>query len=185
MSSRRRLRSVLTRGLTRRGPWPRWLAGQLAVAGGFALLVAGFGYITLATFGWHTPFWPLWLVVTGTVLLQWLLRPAAEPPLEPAEMVDPDRVEPEDRPYPQADRWERRLSMTFGDPVWYGDVVRGRLATLVAERLRQRHGVLLASQPVPARAILGDELFLFLTEDRDDTPDPAELDRMVTQMEAI
>jgi hypothetical protein len=105
------------------------------------------------------------------------------PPAAPAD--DSDRADPRDSPYRQPDRWERRLSVTSGDPEWYSRVVRDRLTVLVAERLWQRHGVRLAADPDRARTVLGAELHRFLTEPVHRTPDPAELGGLITRMEEI
>lgn len=180
----RRLARLLAGGLARRDDTAVWLVGQVALAGGVALVASFAVTVVLSTAGLHVPYWQLWLVITGLFLLKWTLMPAGEPPPAPA----PDPVEgalPTDRPYPQADRWERRLSVTSGDPEWYTRVVRDRLAGLVAERLRQRHGVAMTTDPGRARVILGEELYEFLTVPLTRTPDRSGLSRLITRIEEI
>ncbi|GIJ44824.1 hypothetical protein Val02_17100 [Virgisporangium aliadipatigenens] len=82
-------------------------------------------------------------------------------------------------------RWEQRFAWTERDHVRFASAVRPRLGELVAERLRQKHGVSVAEQPEKARAILGDPLWTFLTERVKRGPKPAELAALVAEMEKI
>lgn len=182
------VRSVLAGGLPAQGHPVGWAAGQVALAGGIALPASALVYLVLATGRLHVPYWQLWLLLTAGLLLQWLLRTVDQPPPLPAPVAQgqaADRAGPGHRPFPQAERWQRRLATTSGDPDWYARVVQERLAALVAGRLRQRHGVRLAAEPARARQLLGDELYEFLTAPPTRTPSPAELDRLVTRMEEI
>jgi hypothetical protein len=184
MSRRRGLAGLLAGGLARRDGLGVWLAAQAALAGGFGLVASAFVLVVLSTSRLYLPYWQLWLVITGLLLLKWTLMPAREVP----PVATPDPVEAAglvDRPYPQVDRWERRLSVTSGDPEWYTRVVRDRLAGLVAERLRQRHGVVMTTEPGRARVILGEELHEFLTAPLTRTPDRAGLSRLITRIEEI
>jgi hypothetical protein len=186
VSRRRRLGRLVAGGLRFTGYTPRWVAGQVALAGLFGLLASVILEIQLLPAGRYLHFGQLWLAVTAAVLVRWLARPLREPAPPPAgPPADLTLAELRDRPYPLADRWERRLSVTSGDPQWYTTVVRDRLATLVAERLRQRHGVQLATDPDRAREVLGAELHGFLTAPLGHTPGPGELGRLITRMEEI
>jgi len=82
-------------------------------------------------------------------------------------------------------RWEQRFAWTERDHVRFASAVRPRLGELVAERLRQKHGISVAEQPEKARAILGDPLWTFLTERVKRGPKPAELAALVAEMEKI
>jgi hypothetical protein len=184
MSRRRGLAALLAGGLARRDDTASWLAGQVALAAGLGLVASAFVTVVLSTGQLHVPYWQLWLVITGLFLLQWTLMPPGE--ATPAANPDPvEGSELQDRPYPQVDRWERRLSVTSGDPEWYTRVVRDRLAALVAERLRQRHGVAMTTDPGQARVILGEELYEFLTAPLTRTPDRAGLSRLITRIEEV
>lgn len=185
MSRRRRgLAGLLAGGLARGEDTAAWVVAQAALAGGLGLVASAAVYTVLATGRLHIPYWQLWLVATGLVLLQWTLGPVGEaaPPATPGPAGG---AEPVDRPYAQVDRWERRLSVTSEDPEWFTRVVRDRVAGLVAERLRQRHGVAMTTDPGRARVILGEELYEFLTGPVTRTPDPAGMARLITRIEEI
>ena len=183
---RRRLARLLTGGLRFTGYTPAWVAGQLALAGLFGLLAGALVEAFLLPARLTLTFGQLWLLCTAGFLVQWAAQPLREPlALPPGPAADPDPADRADRPYPQLERWERRLSVTDGDPEWYTRVVRDRLVGLVAERLWQRRGVRLAAEPERARSVLGDELHRFLTGPLPATPQPAELGRLISRMEEI
>jgi hypothetical protein len=185
MSVRRGMIARLLRnGLPFPGYTPSWIAGQVAVAGALSLVASAMISLLLAPGGLYLAYWQLWLLITAVLLVRWFGRPVRKPP--PGTEVAPDPVsdaDTADRPYPVAARWQHRLSVTSGDPEWFGRVARDRLAALVAERLRQRHGVRLADPR--AEAVLGDELHAFLTAPVTRTPSPAELGRLITRMEQL
>lgn len=177
--------------LLARGPRPDRrrpvrLARQLAAAAGLSLVAAIVIELILLPGRWYLPFGQLWLVVTAALLVQWTVggvpEPAAMAGLAAADRPVP--AGPPAQPFPLVDRWAQRLWVPSGDPERFGPVARDRLAALVAERLRQRHGVRLAD-PRRARSILGDELYAFLTGPLTRTPTPAELGRLITRMEEI
>jgi hypothetical protein len=181
---RKRLGALLAGGLRFPGYTPRWLAGQAGLAAALGLAASVLIELILLPSLWLLQFWQLWLLIGGGLLVQWTARPlTARPPPTPL-VEDPSLSDLRARPYPQVDRWEFRLSVTAGDPVWYARVVRDRVAGLVAERVRQRHGVL-PTDPEQARAVLGDPLHRFLTDPVTRTPGPAELNRLITWMEEI
>jgi len=177
MSARKGVLGLLTRGLRYPGYTPAWIARQVGVAAAMSLVASGMLNLFLAPGGVYLTFWQLWLLVTAALLVLWFAGPVREPLPQPE--VDPfAATEAVDHPYPIADRWANRLSVTSGDPEWFGRVARDRLAALVVERLRQRHGIRRADPD-----ILGDELYEFLTAPITHTPTPAELDRLITRME--
>ncbi|HEY8472044.1 MAG TPA: hypothetical protein VIL37_05345 [Natronosporangium sp.] len=179
MSVRKGVLELVARGLAFRGYTPRWIAGQVVVAAGLALVASGAVNLLIAPSRRYLGYWQLWLLLTAALLVVWFARPVREPPASPE--VDPlADVELTDRPYAVADRWARRLSVTSGDPEWFDRVVRDRLAALVAERLWQRHGVRRLDPE-----LLGDELAAFLTTPLTRTPTPAELARLITRMEQL
>jgi hypothetical protein len=187
MSTRRGAAALLAGGLAPGGAAASWLVRQLALASATGLVVSAILYVILATGQLHAPYWQLWLVITGLVLVQWTGRRLREPRSAPPAAPDPALAAADSaaRPYAQVDRWERRLSVTSEDPEWYARVVRDRLVTLVAERLRQRHGVRMTTEPDRARVILGDELYEFLTAPVSQPPGPAGLSRLITRTEEI
>lgn len=183
MRLRTRIARLLAGGLRFTGFTPAWLAGQAGLAGGLALLISAAVAAMLIPGRLYLEFWQMWLLVAAGLLVQWTTRTLREPLPPPDPPDDPTRSELADRPFTQVDRWERRLSVTSGDPEWYTRVVRDRMTELVAERLRQRHGFRLAADPQRARTVLGDELYGFLTAPLTTTPDPAGLDRLLTRIE--
>ncbi|MPZ26887.1 MAG: hypothetical protein GEV12_10825 [Micromonosporaceae bacterium] len=185
MRMRTRIARLLAGGLTFTGYTPAWLAGQAGVAGGLALVISTVIAAVLLPAQLYLEFWQMWLLITAGLLMLWTAWTLREPQPPLDLSADPSQSEPTHRPYAQVDRWERRLSVTSGDPEWYTRVVRDRMTELVAERLRQRHGFRLATDPQRARAVLGEELFGFLTEPVTTTPDPARLDRLLTRIEEI
>jgi hypothetical protein len=182
MSVRKGVLGLLSDGLRFRGYTPAWVAGQVGVAGAVSLVASGAVNLLLVPGRLYLSYWQLWLMFTATLLVLWFGRPVREPP-PGAEVTAAAVDELGDRPYPIAERWARRLSVTSADPEWFGRVARDRLAALVAERLRQRHGIRLAD--VRAVDLLGDELHTFLTAPLSRTPTPAELGRFITRMEQL
>jgi hypothetical protein len=56
---------------------------------------------------------------------------------------------------------------------------------VVDERLRQRHGVDRAADPMRAKVVLGDPLWTFLTVPSRRPPQPRELEQIVTALEKL
>lgn len=84
-----------------------------------------------------------------------------------------------------AARWETRLSWTQSDPERFGRTVAPFLIELVDERLRQRHGLTRASDPVRARELLGDPLWTFLAHPATRSLTPRELAAHIAHVEAL
>jgi hypothetical protein len=82
-------------------------------------------------------------------------------------------------------RWEARFGWTERDHVRFGTAVLPRLAEVVEERLRHRHGVSLYAQPDQARVLVGPELWTFLNSPVRRSPTPQELAALVAEMEKI
>jgi hypothetical protein len=180
MRLRRRLARLIAGGLPFSGYTPSWMAGQLALASVLSLMATVVVELLLFPSGLYISYVQLWLVITAALLVQWFARPSAAEPAG-VEVAEPwGEAELPARPYPIAQRWEQRLSVTSGDVEWFGRVARDRLAALVAERLRQQYG-----RPSLDRATLGDELYEFLTAPITRTPSPAELSRLITRMEQL
>jgi hypothetical protein len=184
---RGRIRRRVARAL--RGPAARehfgaWAWRAAAWAGGASAVVSAVVWSLLSAYGYRVPFAQLWLVFTAAVLLPWSLQ-MMHPPPEPVGRPDPAHLDLRDRPFGQADRWERRLLTTSEDPERFRPVVRDRLVPLAAERLRQRRGVSLRREPERARELLGGELHDLLTAPRPRVPGPYQLERFIDRLEAI
>jgi len=84
-------------------------------------------------------------------------------------------------------RWEPRLDSADGVPERFAATVRPALAAVVDERLRLRHGCTIASDPVRARRLLGEPLWLLLTGEQppERTPTPGELAALLAAAESL
>lgn len=82
-------------------------------------------------------------------------------------------------------RWDTMLDWSHTDAGRFNRKVVPRLAEVVDERLRQRHGITRAGDPRRAREILGDSLWSFLTMPSRRPPQPRELDQIVTALEKL
>jgi hypothetical protein len=82
-------------------------------------------------------------------------------------------------------RWETRLSWSESDRERFRTSVRPLIAELAAERLRQRHGVIMATDPQRARALLGDPLWTFLTTPSKRPPAQRDLAASISHLEKL
>lgn len=82
-------------------------------------------------------------------------------------------------------RWDTMMDWSHTDAARFNRKVLPRLAEVVDERLRQRHGVDRATDPRGARAILGDPLWTFVTTPSSRPPQPHELEQIVTALEKL
>lgn len=162
----------------RLGTFARRLALVAGLSLGFSLGIE----LVLFPSGTYLSLAQLWLLTAGGLLVLQEWRAAGQPPTAEPAQVETAPAQPGGSRFQFAARWERRLSVPSGDPEWFGRVARDRLAALVGERLRQRHGIRSLPQ---ARPLLGDELYTFLTAPLTRTPSPAELDRLITRMEEL
>lgn len=77
-------------------------------------------------------------------------------------------------------RWEQRLARPERSAP-----APSTLVQLVDERLRQRHGLTMASDPDRARALLGDPLWTLLTRPPKRTPSPPDLAAALSHLERL
>jgi hypothetical protein len=85
-------------------------------------------------------------------------------------------------------RWSRQLAwfgLQGGDGPQFARTLQPRLARLVDERLRLRHGITVASDPQRARQLLGEPLWALVTTPARRCPTGRELAALVKHMEAI
>jgi hypothetical protein len=82
-------------------------------------------------------------------------------------------------------RWDNRLSFTERDDDRFASAIRPRLVAIVDERLRLRHGVSRADNPVRARRLLGDPLWTVLHAPTLHNPSPRELAAILAQLEKL
>lgn len=82
-------------------------------------------------------------------------------------------------------RWDTMMDWSRTDAARFHRKVLPRLAEVVDERLRQRHGVDRAADPSRAREVLGDPLWTFITKPGRWAPNPRELEEIVTALEKL
>lgn len=118
-------------------------------------------------------------------------RLAPSPPRRAALPRDPARDDgtyrwgTEDALGGSVHRWERRLAWSKGESDRFRNSVHPALAEFVDERLRLRHGVTRSSDPVRARALLGELVWTFLEAPPKRTPAPRDLMAFVAEVEKI
>jgi hypothetical protein len=170
-----------------RGPSP-WLRDPLVAAA-----AAGAIYAVLRVLGFVLPYPVLACAALAVLLLRRVLaavRVGDPPPaLHSAAWGVTDDA---DGRHPTVDgvlravqRWEARFSWTDRDHVRWATAVRPRLTELVDERLRQRHGVTLRGDPARARALIGDQLWMFLHAPVNRPPTPRDVAAILAEMERI
>jgi len=132
-----------------------------------------------------SPVYAVGLAMAGAALMLLLL--AVRSTMDPIPEVGVTEL-PEPAPFRELVSLEERMSWGAVDRHRFDERVRPQLLRVTAERLRQRHGVRLADSPDRARALMGEELWRFLTAQPDPDVKPVgrrELDRVVRQMENL
>ncbi|GHJ45987.1 hypothetical protein Cs7R123_33290 [Catellatospora sp. TT07R-123] len=155
---------------------------------GFALAWTAAGWIVLKLLGLGMPL-PLLFAVAVTVVAVWRMARTLKAPPPPRHAGrhghSDDAPAVDDGIRLAVTRWQTILEWAHADGARYQRRVHARLAELVDERLRQRHGVTRATEPDRARRLLGDQLWTFLTQPSKRLPSPRELDVIVTALERL
>ncbi|MDR7279303.1 hypothetical protein [Catenuloplanes atrovinosus] len=115
----------------------------------------------------------------------------------------PRRPERPDRPMPRGEepgtydwtggdglrravgRWERVLTWSTEDAERFRRLTTPALRELADERLRQRHGITIASDERRARELLGEQLWTLLTASPRRAPKPRQFASLVTRLEEL
>jgi hypothetical protein len=157
----------------------------------FALWTAAAGYLVLHQAGYTVPYPLLACGVFALSALRRALSTVAAPSL-PALTAPPRPHGPAAPPEDVADglflamsRWDTRLGWSERDPARFASTVQPRLADVVDELLRLRHGFSRSGDPARARALLGEPLWSLLHQPVGRTPAPHELAAIVERMEAL
>jgi hypothetical protein len=82
-------------------------------------------------------------------------------------------------------RWDDRLIWAERDAGTFAHLIVPRLADIVDERLRQRHGLTRGADPVRARPLLGEQLWAMLHSPPGRVPDPETVASVVTKVEEL
>jgi len=82
-------------------------------------------------------------------------------------------------------RWDRRLDWGATAAERFGFTVAGRLGELADERLRQRHSMTRATDPVRARRLLGDDVWILVHGPMGRVPTPSEISAVVDRLDSL
>jgi hypothetical protein len=166
-----------------------WLGRTALVSAGLAgVLVLG-----MRAAGIGAPFPLAFMVILALLTLRQLVRLVAVPPPSRASVRRPVSL-PDEGGYnwgnvdglrAATNRWENRLDWCEGEPVRFARTVQPRLAEIVDERLRQRHGFTRATDPARARPLLGDPLWTFLESPVGKPLTPREFAGVIAALEAL
>lgn len=164
----------------------RWLVRPLVIS----VIGAAVGWPLLGAMGYAVPPVLIFTILLVVQLLRrvtrWIdARPIPRGLREPVVDSDEQMSAPPDGMQVAVQRWDTRLSWVRvqHDPHQFARTVQPRLIQLVDERLRLRHGVIRSADPARARAVLGDPLWTFMTSPVETNVTPADLARLIRQME--
>jgi hypothetical protein len=166
-----------------------WLGRTALISAGLAgVLVLG-----LRMAGVGAPFALAFMVILALLTLRQLVRLVAAPPPSRASARRPVSL-PDDGAYHWGNvdglraatgRWENRLDFSVDEPARFARTIQSRLAEIVDERLRLRHGFTRATDPARARLLLGDPLWMFLDSPVRGPLAPRELAAVIAALEAL
>jgi len=132
------------------------------------------------------------VIVTGVLAVLAIRRAAKQVAPPPPPQLGRPQTGEEDGSYNFGSRdalrtaingWERALDWSTGNRERFTEVVLPKIGELADERLRQRHGLTRASDPVRAQALLGDRLWTFLSTPDRRPPSPRDLAAIVAELE--
>ncbi|MEJ3741975.1 hypothetical protein WEI85_01560 [Actinomycetes bacterium KLBMP 9797] len=163
-----------------------WWIRTVLVAGGFAAVAV----LAARLFGFQLPILLGYAGCFALLLLRRAVGAVAPPPRPrrplrlPAgeESGDYDWAVGEDGLNDAVRRWEQRLSTVSVKAA--GGQAQSALTQVVDERLRQRHGFTMASDPDRARTLLGDPLWTLLTRPPKRKP-PRDLAAALSHLEKL
>ncbi|HEX6684957.1 MAG TPA: hypothetical protein VF062_19365 [Candidatus Limnocylindrales bacterium] len=152
----------------------------------FGAILTALAYAGLLGLGLSAPIPVLFLCGLSLVGV-WRLAVRVRPPLASrhAGRFHEERSQVPDGVRLAIARWDTMMDWSHTDAARFNRKVLPRLAEVVDERLRQRHGVDRAGDPSRARAILGDPLWTFVTMPSRRPPHPRELEQIVTALEKL
>jgi hypothetical protein len=148
------------------GIW--WLLHRFGIGTPYLLIVASL----LAIYGLR--------YILGTIGAPTLPRTLRDqPPRSPERPADEDGVRLATR------TWDQRLDYAQDDARHLTHLIQPSFRDVVDERLRLVHGISRSSDPDRARALIGPQLWKFLTEPVPRRVTPQEIAALVAQMEAL
>jgi hypothetical protein len=161
-----------------------WLVRALTVLG-IAFLLCVPAFVVLMMLEQTVPPPLLFAASLAVVLVFRLVRKVRPKPIRRHGRHTGDEAPWPDGVLLATSRWDTQLAWCFTDVARYNRRMQPRLADLVDERLRQRHGVTMAGEPGRARQLLGDPLWIFLTGPVKRAPQPRDLDVLVKALEKL
>jgi hypothetical protein len=171
-------------GWERRRPW--LILSLLQTFAASAVLYTGFRVVNLAP-----PYALLVAVCAGAVLVRQAVVATAEPKWRRTR--DTVRSEPatagasaaSDGMLDAVGRWDRRLDWGTTSVQRFDTTVVRRLAEIADERLRQRHHLTRLGDPVRARELFGEDLWLLIHGSLDRVPPPARVAAALQRLEQL
>ncbi|MFU8870612.1 hypothetical protein [Micromonospora sp. SL4-19] len=171
-----------------RGGRARWVLRTLAVIAAIVVVVV----VGLRAAGFQIS---LWIIVAGALAVVAVRRVTAAlspPPPPRAGGRAPAGEEPDTWNWAARDAlraavngWAWPLDWSNTRPERFASVILPRLGELTDERLRLKHGVTRESDPVRARALLGERVWTFLETPPRRTPSPRDLAVIVAELEKL
>lgn len=168
-----------------RGHGRTWHVRALSLLA-WGAVVAALAFVALRLVELTAPV-PVLLAASVALVLIWRLSKRLRPPPAPrqAGRHHEEKVTVQDGLRLAIARWDTLLDWSHSDARRFNRKVVPRIAEVVDERLRQRHGITRTGDPQRARQIIGDPLWTLLTEPSRRAPHPSELDQLVTALEKI
>lgn len=171
-----------------RAGWLRPVLRMLAVTAAIVVVVV----VLLRAAGLQVS---LWIIVAGVLAVLAVRRVTAAlspPPPPRAGGRAPAGEEPGAWNWAARDAlriaingWARPLDWCAGNGDRFAERILPRLGELADERLRQKHGITRESDPVRARALLGEPLWTFLSTPSRRPPSPRDLAAIVAELEKL
>jgi hypothetical protein len=168
----------------KRPSWKTWLVWRLLISA--AVAYGGLRFAQASRL--NIPYALLFSVCMALFAVRRLLSTVPDTPLpKTLRTVAPPRQLSSDVDGLAAatSRWDMRLDWIDRDPQRFAVRARPLMIEIVDERLRQRHGLSLASDPQRARTLLGEKLWQSLYAPITRAPTPRELATMLDLMESV
>jgi len=161
-----------------------------------AFIASAVIYTAFHAFNLAPPYLLILAVCGGAVLVRRAVAMTAEPAWQRTrDVVRPPgptrRIEPggwfadADGMLQAVRRWDRRLDWGATAAERFGFTVAGRLGELADERLRQRHSMTRATDPVRARRLLGDDVWILVHGPMGRVPTPSEISAVVDRLDSL
>lgn len=160
----------------------------------YAAVLAALGVFGLRLLTVTVPYVLAFTVMLALLVLRRLVRQVAAPPPARSTRVRLGSARDDEVSFQwdnvdglraTVNRWESRLDWSHDTADRFAHTVQARLAELVDELLRQKHGISRTGDPARARALLGEPLWTFLDTPVSKPPAPRELAAVVARMEEL